>query len=107
MAWERRARGGLYYTRSRKMNGRVVREYIGAGETAALIAQLDALERQSKEQERAAEREELARLAALESLVRPICDEVDRAYRETLSTAGYHQHKRGEWRKKRARSPET
>jgi hypothetical protein len=37
--WERRARGGLYYTRSRKEAGRVVREYICGGvlgEVAAL-----------------------------------------------------------------------
>ena len=37
--WERRERGGLYYTRSRKEAGRMVREYIGGGvlgEVAAL-----------------------------------------------------------------------
>jgi hypothetical protein len=29
--WERRERGSLYYTRSRRKDGRVVREYFGGG----------------------------------------------------------------------------
>ena len=32
MGWER----GRYYTRSKKVNGRVVREYVGTGQLAAL-----------------------------------------------------------------------
>ena len=51
MGWDR----GRYYTRSRKVNGRVVREYVGAGRVAELVAQLDALEKQQREAQRAAD----------------------------------------------------
>jgi hypothetical protein len=50
MGWDK----GRYYTRSRKDNGRVVREYVGAGQLAALAAQMDALEREKREAEAAA-----------------------------------------------------
>ena len=42
--WEKRERGGLYYTRSRKVNGRVVREYVGSGASGELAALMDAQE---------------------------------------------------------------
>ena len=42
--WEKRERGGLYYTRSRKVNGRVVREYVGSGALGELAALMDAQE---------------------------------------------------------------
>ena len=45
MGWER----GRYYTRSRKVNGRVDREYLGTGEAAERAARQDALARQERE----------------------------------------------------------
>ena len=54
MAWERRAGGGLYYVRKRRVNGRVVSEYVGTGLAAALAAELDAQERIEHEARREA-----------------------------------------------------
>src|SRR5829696_2006524 len=42
--WEKRERGDLYYTRSCKVSGRVVREYVGGGALGELAALMDAQE---------------------------------------------------------------
>src|SRR5829696_9360437 len=65
--WESRNRGGLYYTRSRKEGGRVIREYIGGGVLGELAAQMDALKRCQRQEEAQALREECERMEALES----------------------------------------
>jgi hypothetical protein len=70
MAWEKRERGGLYYTRSRKVNGKVVREYVGTGPLAELAAQMDAVKRCQRQEEAQALREERKRVEALEGLIR-------------------------------------
>jgi hypothetical protein len=56
--WEKRERGGLYYTRSRKEGGKVIREYIGAGSLGELAAKTDALKRLRREEEAKAWQEE-------------------------------------------------
>ncbi|MDQ3317394.1 MAG: hypothetical protein M3522_08710 [Actinomycetota bacterium] len=66
MAWERRERGGLYYTRSRREGGRVLSEYVGTGPGAEKAAALDDLERRRREEEAAAERSKRERLDALD-----------------------------------------
>jgi hypothetical protein len=96
MAWER----GYYY-RVRKVNGRVVREYVGKGRVAELAARQDALERQEREAEREELRTVRAELDALDAPLNRMGQEVELLARAALVAAGYRQHKRGEWRKRR------
>ena len=104
--WEKRERGGLYYTRSRKVNGQVVREYVGGGVLGQLAAQIDSDERRRREEEAALWREERESLKAFDGLTEELYKAVEVIARAALLSAGYHQHKRGEWRKKRGkRSP--
>ena len=99
--WESRERGGLYYTRSRKVNGRVLREYVGGGPAGELAAQTDALKRRQREEEAAAWRAERERMEALEAPVDELCEATKLLAQAALLAAGYHQHNRGEWRKRR------
>jgi hypothetical protein len=93
MGWDKR---GYYYS-ARKVNGRVVRDYIGKGAIAQLAAQMDAV----RQQERELAAQEKHELAALDLEVRALSDWTDLLARAALLAAGYHQHKRGEWRKTR------
>jgi hypothetical protein len=97
MGWDR----GLYYTRSKKVNGRVVREYVGTGRVGELAAKRDARERQKREADRAALKTERARLDELDAPLDELNTLADLLARAALLAAGYHQHKRGEWRKRR------
>jgi hypothetical protein len=103
MGWER----GRYYTRSRKVNGRVVREYVGRGELGALVAEMDALERRRREIGRAAFQAERTDLQALDGTLDDLNDVADLLARAALAAAGFHQHKRGEWRKQRVQRDEN
>lgn len=99
--WERRKRGGLYYTRSRKVNGRVVREYVGGGVLGQLAARIDAEDRQRREEQAAAWREERERLEELAGLVDELSKDAEIIARAVLLAAGFRRHKRGEWRRRR------
>lgn len=100
MAWERRTRGGLYYTRSRRVGGRVVREYIGCGEVARAIARLDALEREEREAERAEREQERVETTAAMQAMAVLVDALEELVEAVLTANGYHQH-RGQWRSRR------
>jgi hypothetical protein len=99
--WERRERGGLYYTRSRKEDGRVVREYVGGGVLGEMAAQMDAEERQRRKEAAADWREERQNLEALDAHVEELYGMAEILSRAVLVAAGYHQHNRGEWRLRR------
>jgi hypothetical protein len=91
MGWDQ----GRYYTRSRKVGGRVVREYVGAGILGEAAALLDADRRALREAERQAWHEEKARLQALDGPVLALDELADLLARAALTAAGYHRHKAG------------
>ena len=101
MGWEGRKRGGLYYTRSRKENGRVVREYIGSGALGQLAALEDEHNRRQREEQAAWWKEEQQDLDALEDAVDEMTEAADLLVRATLLASGYRQHNRGKWRLRR------
>ena len=101
MAWEKRERGGLYYTRSRKENGRVVREYVGGGVLGQIAALEDEHERRRREEQAAYWREEQQDLDALDAPVNELSEASDLLVRAALLASGYRQHNRGEWRLRR------
>jgi len=101
MSWETRGVHGPYYTRSRRVNGRVVREYVGRGPLADIIAKADAAEREARLLQRKREREQLEQDRELDQLFSAYSAGVDELLRGVLESAGYHRHKRGEWRRRR------
>jgi hypothetical protein len=97
MAWERRARGGPYYTRSHRLNRQVVREYVGAGPFAELAAAMDALKRCQREEKAAYWKEERERLERETAFLRELEHAAEGLARATLVAGGYRR-RRGEWR---------
>ena len=101
MAWESRNGRGRYYTRSRKVNGRVVREYLGTSPHAELMAAIDAGRREVRQAKAAAERLERENWGAMDAEVKTLCALAEALAARSLEAAGYHRHKRGEWRRRR------
>jgi hypothetical protein len=98
MGWQR----GYYY-RVRKVRGRVKREYIGKGPVAELVARQDAVEREIRQLEAMDVRREKAELDALDVNLRAMSETTNLVARAALLAAGFHQHRRGEWRKRRGK----
>jgi len=102
MAWETRRGKGRYYTRSRRIGRRVIREYVPKA-LAELAAEADRRDRLAREAERAKWRDERAQLTTIDEEL----DELDQVCvslaKGALLVSGYHQHK-GEWRRRRVGS---
>jgi hypothetical protein len=106
MSWEKR-RNGLYFYTARRVGGRVVKRYLGAGPVAAAAAKLDEINHNQRADDRAAFDDERRDAAAIDATLDDLNDLADLVARAALVAAGYRQHNRGEWRKTRARSEET
>jgi hypothetical protein len=100
MGWETR-RNGTYYYRARKVGGRVLKEYVGAGPLAEVAAAADVRARNEciwiAEQQRA----ERTSPAAIDGLLGSFIDATEALTRATLVLAGFHCHHGGEWRRRR------
>jgi hypothetical protein len=107
MAWETRKGRGRYYCRSKRVNGKVVREYFGKGWKALSVSALDELLRAKRAAASAARREEKGEFYELDAKLRAISDASDLLARAAMLAAGYHQHHRGEWRRRRDRRDAT
>jgi hypothetical protein len=100
MGWEQR-RNRRYYYRSRKLGGRVRKEYVGTG-----LVGLLAVRQEEQRRQRAAEARELLRrdpeaFEAAAAPARQLDRLVEALMRAALEQAGYHQPNRSTWRKKR------
>ena len=103
MGWERRKRGSWYYTRSKKVGGRVVREYVGGGLLGQLAALSDAERRAKRKAEADAWLAERANLERADAALYILCDTSEAMARGSLILAGYYRHHRGEWTKRDAK----
>ena len=104
MGWEMRGNAGPYYTRTRREGGSFVRQYLGRGELAHLLAQLDASDREDRDDAAATERAQRAAVEGAFALLADLESATDTLARAALVAAGYRQHHRGEWRRRRRRN---
>src|SRR5262249_60923260 len=82
MPWESGPRGRPYYTRTRRENGRVIREYVGVGQEGQRAAEEDEARRRQVEAERATDRSLAEDIRTLNQLAELLA-------RAALPVAGY------------------
>ena len=106
MAWQV-VDGRKYYYRATRLAGRPVRRYVGAaGSPAAELAAADADQRRLQREAAARERlAEQARQREAEAPLVRLCAASDVLTRAALLAAGFHQHHRGQWRRRREPEP--
>jgi hypothetical protein len=97
MAWEKRG-GRSYYYRSTRHDGRVVKEYVGAGPAAAIVANLDALDRAERQATVAARKANGAQVAAAAAATCDLVNVSSLLTAAALLAAGYHRSHRHSWR---------
>ena len=101
MGWEQRG-GQRYYYTAERVDGRVVKRYVGAGPLVAEFAVLQTEFRAAEAAEAARLRRQRDELAALGDAVAALDGLADAVAAAALVAAGFHRHHRGPWRKRRA-----
>lgn len=104
MAWEMRRGGSRYFTRSRRMGTRVVREYVGGGVAGETAEREDALRRELLAEKRAGAAAQRTVWDHLDHLAGDLCGSSQALVHILLEANGYHRHQRGQWRKRREKN---
>jgi hypothetical protein len=100
VAWEERG-GGRYYYRTRWVNGRPVKEYVGGGLAGRLASEADRIDRERREARALEEKREREKLEALAAPVLELFEAAEILARAHLIAAGCRRV-RGEWRRERS-----
>ena len=100
MSWEKRNGTGAYYTRSRRVNGRLVREYIGQGILGEIAYQQDLILRSESTVVRESLELQKVEHATLLSDIDTFSDFAECIASGFLVVSGFHKHHRGEWRRR-------
>ena len=106
MAWQV-VDGRKYYYRHRRDGGRPRTVYVGAAgsQAAELAATADDLRRLGREAAARERQAEQARHQEVEVPLVRLCAASDVLTRAALLAAGFHQHHRGQWRRRREPEP--
>ncbi|MDR3638680.1 MAG: hypothetical protein P4L84_33045 [Isosphaeraceae bacterium] len=96
---------GRYYYQTKRQGLAVQTEYIGRGELAEMVAELDVYIQRRRAAEAAAEKAVQDKLRAAESASAARFKLVDTILGWVLIRAGLHRHDRGPWRRKRMPVP--
>jgi len=97
MAFENRS-GNRYYYRKRRDGNRVISEYVGKGEIAFLIAQMDKIERQEKETEATKQRNNKEKLQKIDRELSTFEQKTKSLLEAVLIERGFYRTKSREWR---------
>jgi hypothetical protein len=93
-------RGQKYYYRARRVEGRVVKQYVGRGPAAQQAADEDAQRRIDRLEQRRGELRFENQLSLLYEDFEQFWQASERAFRLALLACNYHR-RRGEWRRRR------
>lgn len=99
MGWENR-KGKLYYYRKKREGSRVRSIYVGSGETAHLISELEAMRHEETEMKRLHQRNLREIDEQADNLIERHGEAAEVLLTAALLAAGFHTHHR-QWRRKR------
>src|SRR5262249_53319864 len=100
MSWETTKQGRRVYYRAKRVNGRVVKSYIGRGSEAEQAALEDANRRQERDARRQVVRAARQEWQDVDRAARTATYRINLLFQAALVAAGYYQHARGEWRRR-------